>query len=54
MSDPDRMAGLLVEKLGIYGHPNWRQAFENHPYIAHFLRVHKSLAMAPTRRPNCR
>ncbi|MDB5424606.1 MAG: hypothetical protein JWQ29_2022 [Phenylobacterium sp.] len=49
VSDPDKMAALLVDKLGIYGHPNWRQAFDNHPYIAHFLRVHKSLAMAPTR-----
>ncbi|MDB5748204.1 MAG: lactoylglutathione lyase, partial [Massilia sp.] len=36
-------------KLGIHGHANWRQAFDNHPYIAHFLRVHKSLAVAPTR-----
>lgn len=49
VSDPDGMAALLVEKLGLHGHPNWRQAFDNHPYIAHFLRVHKSLAVAPTR-----
>jgi hypothetical protein len=49
VADPDHMAALLVDKLGIYGHPKWRQAFDNHPYIAHFLRVHKSLAMAPTR-----
>jgi hypothetical protein len=47
--DPDRMADLLFNKLGIYKHANWRQAFEHHPYIAHFLRVHRSLAMAPTR-----
>ncbi len=47
--DPDGMADLLTEKLGIHQHPNWRQAFDNHPYIAHFLRVHKSLALAPTR-----
>lgn len=47
--DPDGMAALLIDKLGIHGHPNWRQAFDNHPYIAHFLRVHKSLAVAPTR-----
>lgn len=47
--DPDGMANLLAEKLGIHQHPNWRQAFDNHPYIAHFLRVHKSLALAPTR-----
>jgi hypothetical protein len=47
--DPDGMTELLVNKLGIHKHPNWRQAFDNHPYIAHFLRVHKSLAIAPTR-----
>lgn len=47
--DPDGMTELLVDKLGIYKHANWRQAFEHHPYIAHFLRVHKSLALAPTR-----
>jgi len=47
--DPDGMTELLVNKLGIHKHPNWRQAFDNHPYIAHFLRVHKSLAVAPTR-----
>ena len=49
VSDPDAMAELLVSRLGIYKHPRWRQAFDNHPYIAHFLRVHKSLALAPTR-----
>lgn len=49
LADPDGMAELLVKKLGIHGHPNWRQAFDGHPYIAHFLRVHKSLAVAPTR-----
>ena len=47
--DPDGMADLLASRLGIYKHARWRQAFENHPYIAHFLRVHKSLALAPTR-----
>ncbi len=47
--DPDGMAELLHKKLGIHKHPNWRQAFETHAYIAHFLRVHKSLAVAPTR-----
>lgn len=47
--DPDAMTELLVDKLGIHKHPNWRQAFDNHPYIAHFLRVQKSLAIAPTR-----
>lgn len=49
LPDPDGMTELLVSKLGIHQHPNWRQAFEGHPYIAHFLRVHKSLAVAPTR-----
>lgn len=49
LPDPDGMTELLVAKLGIHKHPNWRQAFEGHPYIAHFLRVHKSLAVAPTR-----
>ena len=49
LADPDGMADLLASKLGIHKHPNWRQAFDGHPYIAHFLRVHKSLAVAPTR-----
>ncbi|MDB5869700.1 MAG: hypothetical protein JWP96_2032 [Polaromonas sp.] len=49
VSDPDGMAELLISKLGIHGHPRWRQAFADHPYIAHFLRVHKSLAISPTR-----
>ncbi len=47
--DPDGMTEMLVDKLGIYKHERWRQAFDNHPYIAHFLRVHKSLAVSPTR-----
>jgi hypothetical protein len=49
LPDPDGMTELLVDKLGIYKHERWRQAFAHHPYIAHFLRVHKSLAVAPTR-----
>ncbi|MDG1904684.1 MAG: hypothetical protein P8I38_03575 [Arenicella sp.] len=49
LEDPDGMADLLHTKLGVHTHPNWRQAFDNHPYIAHFLRVHKSLAVATTR-----
>lgn len=49
MEDPDGMAELLHQKLGIHKHEKWRQAFDNHPYIAHFLRVHKSLAVSPTR-----
>lgn len=47
--DADRLADQIVQKLGVHGHPNWRQAFPNHPYVAHFLRVHKSLAVSPTR-----
>src|SRR5690606_24490319 len=49
LPDPDGMADLLSAKLGIHQHPRWRQAFDDHPYIAHFLRVNKSLAIAPTR-----
>lgn len=49
LEDPDGMADLIHEKLGVHKHERWRQAFDNHPYIAHFLRVHKSLAVAPTR-----
>ena len=40
---------MLATKIGVHKHPNWRQAFDGHPYIAHFLRVHKSLAVSPTR-----
>jgi hypothetical protein len=47
--DPDGHTKLLVERLGVLEHPNWRQGFATHGYIAHFLRVHKSLAVAPTR-----
>jgi hypothetical protein len=47
--DPDGHTKLLVERLGILEHPNWRQGFASHGYVAHFLRVHKSLAVAPTR-----
>lgn len=49
LPDPDGMAELLASKLGVHAHPRWRQAFADHPYVAHFLRVHKSLAVAPTR-----
>jgi hypothetical protein len=49
VEDPDRIAGLLTAKIGVHGHPRWRQAFPGHPYVAHFLRTHKSLAVAPTR-----
>jgi hypothetical protein len=47
--DPDALAAAFDERLGVHTHPKWRQAFPNHPYVAHFLRVHKSLAVAPTR-----
>jgi hypothetical protein len=47
--DADRMAGQIVHKLEVHGHANWRQAFPGHPYVAHFLRPHKSLAISPTR-----
>ena len=47
--DPDAMAALLVKGLGVREHPNWRQGFPNHSYVAWFLRVHPSLAVAPTR-----
>src|SRR3978361_166047 len=49
LDDPDGMTGLLGPNLGVPKHERWRQAFADHPYIAHFLRVHKSLAVAPTR-----
>ena len=47
--DADETAAQIVSKLEIHGHANWRQAFPGHPYVAHFLRVHKSLAVSPTR-----
>jgi hypothetical protein len=49
VADPDAHTELLVRKLGVYSHPRWRQGFDTHSYVAHFLRVHKSLAVAPTR-----
>ncbi len=49
VGDPDQHAKLLVERLGVHSHPNWRQGFDTHGYVAHFLRVHKSLAISPTR-----
>jgi hypothetical protein len=47
--DPDAQTELLVKRLGVLGRADWRQAFPTHGTIAHFLRVHKSLAVAPTR-----
>src|SRR6266581_290277 len=49
VQDPDAHTELLVKRLGILERADWRQAFPTHGYIAHFLRVHKSLAVAPTR-----
>jgi hypothetical protein len=50
LPDPDGMTEMLVEQTrDLHSIERWRQAFDNHPYIAHFLRVHKSLAVAPTR-----
>lgn len=47
--DPDATAAVLVKALGVKEHPGWRQGFGNHSYVAWFLRVHPSLAVAPTR-----
>jgi hypothetical protein len=48
--DPDAMAETLSKALGLPpAKPGHRQDFDNHHYIAHFLRVHPSLAVAPTR-----
>jgi hypothetical protein len=49
VADPDATAAMLVDRLGVHGRPSWRQAFPGHPYIAHFLRAHRSLAVSPTR-----
>jgi len=49
VKDPDATTRALVDRLGVLEHPNWRQAFDDHPYVAWFLRTHKSLAVAPTR-----
>lgn len=46
--DADHTADLFVRKLGVYGHPKWRHGFENHTYVAHFLRVHRNRTFAPT------
>jgi hypothetical protein len=47
--DPDATAAVLVKALGVQEHPRWRQGFPSHSYVAWFLRVHPSLAVAPTR-----
>ena len=48
VKDADHTADIFINKLGIYGHPKWRHGFTNHTYIAHFLRVHRNRAFAPT------
>ncbi len=48
--DPDATTRRFVERLGLPEQkPAWRQGFTDHAYVAWFLRVHKSLAVAPTR-----
>src|SRR5271155_3641518 len=49
VDDPDKMARSLVDRLGVLEHPRWRMANPGSNYIAWFLRVHPSLAVAPTR-----
>ena len=46
--DPDRFTDMVVAKLGIVAREDYRQAFTEHGYIAHFLRVNTSRAVAPT------
>jgi hypothetical protein len=47
--DPDAMAERLRSRLGVLHNPNWRMGFASTNYVAWFLRVQKSLAVAPTR-----
>jgi hypothetical protein len=49
VTDADKTAGVLERRLGISDHARWRQAFPAHAFVSHFMRVHKSLAIAPTR-----
>ena len=46
--DPDGFTDMVVAKLGIVAREDYRQAFPEHGYIAHFLRVNTSRAVAPT------
>jgi hypothetical protein len=46
--DPDAFTEMVVAKLGIVAREDYRQAFPEHGYIAHFLRVNTSRAVAPT------
>jgi hypothetical protein len=50
VSDPDATKELLCDRLGLFEQkPSWRQDMPNHSYLTWHLRVHKSLAVAPTR-----
>jgi hypothetical protein len=53
--DPDALADVFMRRLGLPEQPpTARQNFENHPWIAHFMQVHPSLAVAPTTlEPQC-
>jgi hypothetical protein len=46
--DPDAFTEMVVQRLGIVAREDYRQAFPTHGYIAHFLRVNPSRAVAPT------
>jgi hypothetical protein len=46
--DPDAFTEMVVKRLGIIAREDYRQAFPDHGYIAHFLRVNTSRAVAPT------
>jgi len=46
--DPDAFTEMVVKRLGIVAREDYRQGFANHGYIAHFLRVNPSRAIAPT------
>jgi hypothetical protein len=47
---PDATKELLCQRLGLPEQkPGWRQDMPNHSYLTWHLRVHKSLAVAPTR-----
>jgi hypothetical protein len=46
--DADALAARLVAKVGVFGHPKWRHADTDSGYVAHFLRVNRNRALAPT------
>jgi hypothetical protein len=50
LDDADLGAHQLTERLGLpASRPSWRQSFAGHGFVANWLRVHPSLAVAPTR-----